>query len=169
MAEVNLKGDIVTGLDATPRTYLGPKRVGGVLREDRIQFTTNSDDSADSTYHLFRVPSNAVISQLLGSTDGDSTDGTAHIGLYRSTDDGGAVVDADLFASAWAIKTAARNSDLTYESGVIDVEDQHKELWQLAGATEDPGGYYDIVMTIVEAITAAANNMEFKLRYVVAQ
>jgi hypothetical protein len=74
--------------------------------------------AANDTVRLVRVPSNARISQVLLSTGDATTAGAVNIGVWQTNDNGGAVVDADLFASALALTGGPfNNSDQTFESG----------------------------------------------------
>lgn len=170
MAEVHEKSDIVTGLDAQPETYLGPKRSKGVLREDIATYQIGSTDSDNSTFRMVRVPSNARISQILMSGDGADTDVTANVGVYKTADDGGAVVDEDFFASDWAgLNTATRNEDITYESATsAEVEEEVEELWEQLGLSADPHIDYDITITLSAAMDADSD-VTMKVRYVTAQ
>jgi hypothetical protein len=64
---------------------------------------TSGDDIA-STYRMFRVPSNAVMTDLKIYSPDIGTTTIADIGLYAA--DGGAVVDADFFARPCPSRTA---------------------------------------------------------------
>jgi hypothetical protein len=100
----------------------------------------------------------------LGST------GLADIGVYRTTEDGGSVVDADVFASAQALTSALAGSgtNIMHESTVIGYEDLEKQLWEQVsgGLTSDPGYMYDVVLTLTEAVELAGT-ITLKVRYVV--
>ena len=81
------------------------------------------------------------------------TSGAGDIGLYDTTENGGAVVDADFIASAQSIASALKNSDVTYEQQNID--QAQKMVGQVLGLSADPNKIYDIVMTLTAATTAA--------------
>jgi hypothetical protein len=156
MAVVTTKSGSVTNRDATPRVLVDSNLAGGRMKEWAGTIETTGTDSAGSKYILCSgVPSSARVSQVLLSCDGNNTNGTVDIGVYKSTADGGAVVDADFFASAQAIGTIQKHLDVTYESGVYGIEDIEKPLWQALGLTSDPNLLYDIVATIVTADDAA--------------
>lgn len=168
MAEVHLKSQVVTDLDASPVVKQNPVKAGGVLREQVATIETNADDSVGSTYRMLRVPSRARISELLISTNGASGDGTADIGLYLS--DEGAAVDDDLFAASYAIKTKAAQDDITFLNETVNTFDgRNRRLYELAGETEDPNVMYDIALTVDEALTSTANLITLKARYVVEE
>lgn len=167
MAVVTTKSGPVTNRDATPRVPVNGALTGGRLQEVRGTIETNGDDSANSKYILCAgVPSNAYVSDVLLSCDGNNTLGAMDIGIYKSTADGGAVVDADFFASAQALGTALKNSDVTHESGVFGIEDIEKPLWEALGLSEDPNLLYDVVGTITTA-DDSADTISLKVRYVI--
>lgn len=164
MAVVNLKSQVVTDQDASPAVKTSQLEVGGAIREAIGVVQTNSDDSSGSTYRMVRLPSRARVTQVLLSSDDSGTTGDTDVGLYLA--DGGAVEDADFFASAVDINAAAlSHSDVTYESGVVGPEDQSKRLWEQLGESEDPNVMYDIALTLTEAVTAATD-IALKVRYV---
>lgn len=163
MAVVNLKSDAITDIDADIITKLGPTQLGGVVREAVGHVQTNSDDSIGSTFRMVRVPSRARVSAVLLHLDGAPIAGAANIGVYEA--DEGAVVDADFFASAYDLTTAAANADVTFESGEVAVEDRGKRLWEQLGLSEDPNKEYDIVLTLTAAVDAASDLL-LKAQYV---
>jgi hypothetical protein len=77
------------------------------------------------------------------------------IGLYRTAKDGGAVVDADFFASALSLKDGALNGvDVLHESAVFSIANSGKELWDALGLTSDPSVFYDVAFTLTAAADA---------------
>lgn len=156
MAVVTKKSGPVTDRDSTPRVPVNGNLAGGFVKSWVGTIETTGTDSATSKYIMCAgVPSNARILRVLLSCDGNNTSGAMDIGVYKSTADGGAAVDADFFASAQAIGTALTNSDVTHESGVYGIEDVEKPLWQALGLTADPNLLYHIVCTITTADDAA--------------
>jgi len=138
---------------------------GGVLKEMVGTLETNADDSSASVYRMVQVPSNCRVSQVLLYTDDLGTTGTMDIGIYQTTQNGGAEVDADHFASAVDVNAAALNAvDVTHESGVFGLEDAEKPLWEALGLSSDPGIMYDVCVTLRAAITAAGT-VTLKARY----
>jgi len=164
MAVVTLKGAAVSNRDASPKVISNSAIVKGQMNEAAGRITANSGDSIGSKYVLATIPSNARVSQVLLSCDGAATAGAADIGLYRTTLDGGAVVDADFFASAQSLASALANSDVTHESGVFGIEDTELFVWEALGLTEDPNLMYDVALTLTTAINAA-DDIALKVRY----
>ena len=112
-----------------------------------------SGDSIASTYRMFRVPSNAVMTDLKIYSPDIGTTTIADIGLYAA--DGGAVVDADFFASALSLKDGALNgTDVLHEAAVFTIANSGKELWSALALTSDPGVFYDVTLTLTAAADA---------------
>jgi hypothetical protein len=156
MAVVTKKSGSATDRDATPRVPVNGNIAGGFLKSWVGTIETTGTDSAASKYIMcVGVPSNARVQQVFLSCDGNNTSGAMDIGVYKSTADGGTVVDADFFASAQAIGTILTNSDVTHESGVYGIEDVEKPLWDALGLSADPNLLYDIVATITTADDSA--------------
>lgn len=164
MAVVNTKGTAITNADATPRVANNSRIARAELMEAVGTLEAVSGDSIGSTYRLARVGSNARVSRILLSCDAITTC-TGDVGIYKTAADGGAVVDADFFASANALSAALANSDVTHESGVFGVEDVEQPLWQALGLTADPGILYDIVVTLTAA-AGSAGTVSLKAQYV---
>ena len=81
------------------------------------------------------------------------------VGVYRTDDDGGAVVDADHFASATVVTSALVDSNVAHESGVYGIEDKNKPLWEALGLSADPQIWYDIVGTVTTDMGGAGTLM----------
>ena len=126
-----------------------------MLRTAAGTIETTGSDSATSKYIFCQVPSNALVKDVLLSCDGNNTSGAMDIGIYQTTANGGAVVDADFFASAQALGTALKRSSVVHESGVYGIEDIEKPLWQALGLSSDDNRMYDVVGTITTADDAA--------------
>lgn len=165
MAAEHLKSAGITNATATPKVLNSPHQGVGVLKEVQGTVTPAAAAEANSTYRFCRVPSSARISQILLSTAAAfTTAGAIHIGLYDI--DGGAVVDADLFASALALTgSALKNSDQTYESGEFTMDESEKQLWEVLGLSADPHKEYDVAATVSTAFDGG-QKMNLKCRYV---
>lgn len=166
MAVVDLLSAALTARDAGTKNNSILEM--GMLRSASGWVETNDDDSIGATYRLCQVPSNAKISQLLIYTDGAGSAGDTDVGIYQTTKNGSAVVDADFFASALDINAAALNGvDITHESAVFGFEDIDKPLWSALGLSSDPNLMYDIVCTLTEAIATTASTLALKCKYVI--
>jgi hypothetical protein len=166
MAVVTTKSGFITNRDAGTGTLNNP-HLANVLKNAVGTVEGANGDSIASKFIMAQVPSNARISRVLLSCDAISTSGAADCGIYRSTADGGAVVDVDFFASAQVLTAALVHSDITHEADAADAgagygrADVEKPLWQALGLTSDPSVLYDVVLTLTTALGGAGTvNLE---------
>lgn len=110
---------------------------------------------------FFDARSGDRLLQLFVVSDGGCTAGAMDIGLYKSGRNGdGAVIDADLFASALAVSSAIAFVDEFKEATTLGDVDRGKTLWELAAVgagsdTVDPMDDYAVVGTVTTAFTVA--------------
>lgn len=157
MAVVAVKSTLVTNADALPAVLNNPRVDGGFERIEVATAAITSGDSIASTYRMFRVPSNAVMTDLRIYSPDIGTTTISDIGLYRTAKDGGAVQDADFFASAVSLKDGALNgTDVLHEAAVFTIDNSGKELWEALGLTSDPSVFYDVAFTLTAAADATA-------------
>lgn len=167
MAVDTLKSAAITNADATP-PVLSNARVNRMQMWESVgtaQATASA--SIGSTYRLGRLPSNARVSQVILCWDAFDTTGAGDVGIYQTAANGGAVVDADHFASAVVMTSAnTAGTDVTHESTVNGLEDAEKPLWEALGLSTDPMREYDVVVTLTAANGAGATpDMTAKVRY----
>ena len=149
MAVVAVKSTLVTNADALPAVLNSPRVDGGFERIEVATAAITSGDSIASTDRMFRVPSNAVMTDLRIYSPDIGTTTISDIGLYRTAKDGGAVQDADFFASAVSLKDGALNgTDVLHEAAVFTIANSGKELWDALGLTSDPSVFYDVALTL---------------------
>lgn len=155
MATVSVSSTQITNRDASPRVLSNSRISRGPLLGSMGVCATSAADDIGSKYKFCSVPSNARIAQLLLSNSSLGTAGAMDVGVYQTTDNGGAVVDADFFASAVALTSAQSNVDITSEANganaSIGKEDLEKPLWEALGLSADPKRDYDIVGTVTTA------------------
>lgn len=158
MAVVTTKSTQITNRDATPRVLNNGRVDGGRVHHARGVAAAANGDSVGSKLIFCSLPSNAVpVSARVTSPDIGTTT-AANLGLYRTTADGGAVVDADFFASALSLSGGAlTKSEALFESGVVTIANGEKPLWELLGLTADPQVMYDVVATLTGAADAAGS------------
>lgn len=165
MAVVTSKSLAITNRDSSPGKLSNSNIAKANLKEAVGVVEAANGDSIGSKYIFAQIPSNARVSQLLVYSDDIGITTAADFGLYKSTADGGAVVDADLFASAVSLSGGALNgSDITHESAVFDPDDGEKMLWEALGLSSDPNLMYDVVATLTAAADAAGT-ICLKVRY----
>ena len=169
MALTNRNSTAIADMVAVPRVPVNPsKGAPGQLFEVAGYVANAADDDANSIQRFCRVPSNARVSEVLLTTGDATTAGAINVGLYKTVNDGGAVVDADLFASALALTGGPfENVDVTYESDEYTAAESVMPLWQVLGLTADPCIEYDVAVTISTTYDAAAVGQLLKVRYVI--
>ncbi len=156
MSVVNVKSGVITNRDATPKVLSNANIAGAHLKEAVGTVISTSGDSIDSVYRFCQIPSNARVSQVLLYCDDLGSTTIGDVGLHDTTENGGAVVDRDFFASAVSLKDGALNgTDVTHEAaGAFDIDDAEKMVWQcISGLTADPKKLYDVTIMLT-----AANN-----------
>lgn len=163
MAVVTVKSTQITNRDASPSVKSTAVQ-GNVLQHARGVASASATDTTASKYIFCSVPSNAKPVSLRLSTTGTGTVGAMDIGLYKTTKDGGAVVDADLFTSAQLLTTALTKSEQLFESTTITRANSEKALWEHLGLSSDPGIMYDVVGTL-SATVDAAHDMLLEMDY----
>jgi hypothetical protein len=168
MAVVNRNSNVIANAVATPKVLSSPSvGAAAVVKEVAGLVTNAADDSANSIHRFCRLPSNARVSQVLFSTGDATTAGAINLGVYQTAENGGAVVDADLFGSAIDLTGGPfSNVDVTYESGEYTVAESIMPLWQVLGLTADSQRDYDIAATISTTYNGAALGQLLKIRYV---
>ena len=151
MAVVTLKSTLVTNMDATPPVRNNALFGDSALHEAVATIVLTSGNSIASIYRMFRVWSGWRISELLLFCDAITTCDT-DIGLYDTAANGGAVVDADFFASAQALTAAiVVGTNVLHESAVVPIENSAKRIWEQLALTADPGKWYDVALTLTAA------------------
>lgn len=156
MATVHLKSAAVTNAAATPRVLNNANVQGGKASRAVGVVTNSAADDVGSTYRYCRVPSNALIKAVRFWSAAAGATGQLDVGLYQTAENGGLVVDADLFASAIDPGGGALNAvDITHESGQFTFAESLTPLWQAIGLTADPGREYDVAATVTEIMADA--------------
>lgn len=155
MATEAIKSTTVTNADAVPQVFNASQDSGQTLKIKTETVAVTSGVTAGSTYRFFRVNSSDSIKSLqvvctaIATLAGD-------IGLY--TINGGAVVDADLYADGISLATAAPAVAPTADGGSpIECRfgdastavpgDINNQVWQDLGLASDPGLQYDVAFT----------------------
>ena len=150
MAVVNRYSEHITNVVAGTATNSNVS--DGRTRQSVGYITPATDDTQASIGRLCRIPSNCRVSALTVSSADFTTAGACDIGLYYAlnTDgSGGTALDVDFFATALDF-SGGPFADLTCinESTTNTLAKQAQPIWQAAGLTSDPGGYFDVAYTI---------------------
>lgn len=167
MATVTVKSTGITNRDADPQVFNNSYTQNAQVKETVATLEIGTGDDIGSKYLLGSIPSGARMSDILISSDDMGTATAADIGLYQTTKNGSAVVDADFFASALSLSGGALiHSANMHESGVLGVEDIEKRIWEALGLTADPFVDYDVAATLTAAADTGGT-LSMQIRFVI--
>lgn len=163
----NKDSTLVTNFEATPATANPVHQLHGRKRvaQGTIALVTGDLTLAD-TVMLAPVPSNASITSIKIATD-DLDGGTSllwNLGLYNTDL---TAADADCYATdaTWG-QAATSFTEVAWEAR--DINETGQKVYEDAGASSDPGGYYYVGLVVDTApATAAAGDIAFIIEYVV--
>lgn len=175
MAVDHVKSTPITNLDASPVVAnTAGEGAAGTMRTIEGSAVAVASSSVDATYQLVRVPTNCKIKSIMFESAAQ-TAGKFDLGVYYATD--GAIgkatallaadaVDQDFFASAIDCASAVVITDVTNESGTYTIDKRVQPLWQAVGLSADPGGFFDIVATVVTtAVTTGTGRFGIRVGY----
>lgn len=175
MAVDHVKSATITNLDASPivANTAGEGAAGALLAITGIA-TGVASSSIDATYQMVRVPSTAKIKRLFFQTATQAA-GVTDVGLYYATDGVGgqatsllvaAAINRVFFATAIALTTTTVQ-DVTCNpiTSGYTLDKHNMPLWQAAGLATDPGGFFDIVLSLTTAITTGGGLMSLDVIY----
>ena len=152
---------LVDNFEATPQVASNSQELHGVLRVAQGTIALAAGDSTDNDIVMLApLPSNSSVTAIKVAADALGGSCTFNVGLYQTN---GTVVDEDLYATSVADGTTAV-ADLRTEAA--DINTIGKKLWENAGASADPGGYYYVAATMAAA-GGTIGTMSFIIHYVV--
>lgn len=175
-----LESASITALDTIP--VLKPVAGSGAPTEDKenndyVNISTGNNVTSN-IFNVLRIPTTAKVNRLrIDSDELDSGDAMeVNVGLAYSDAplsgvlDGtqpslaGTAISATAFASALAVYGAAGNRAVDISPSVVN---KQKPLWQgVAALASDPGGFFDIYVTIsTQAGTAVGGNFGLEVEY----
>jgi hypothetical protein len=153
---------------ASPVVLTTSNKSAGRMFTAKSVATVSATQASGDTIRLVRVPSNARIDAVLLTTGDATTAGAIDIGVYQTAGNGGAVVDADLFASALALTGGPfTRSDQTWESGQYTYAESCLPLWEALGLSVDPNRDYDIVATVTTTGDGMGTTMVLEVQYAI--
>ncbi len=173
MAVETLKSTMITNLDlAIPARGTSGENAAGDLLSVGDFVTVSAAASVGSKYLLARIPSNAKVKNVIVENEAQAV-GAADVGLYYSdaTQDGtqkalqGTAIAAAFFASALSLAAAIDRVDHTNESGTYSLAKRNQPIWQAAGLSSDPGGFFDVVATVTTAVTTGTGRLGVQVNY----
>ena len=152
--------DLVANFEASPQVANNSAELHGVLRtaHGTVELATGDNDDNDIVM-LAPIPSNAAVPSLFIGSDSLGGSCTFNVGIYKTD---GTVKDEDVFATL--VADGAAMTDVRFEAANIDTAG--KKMYELAGDSTDPGGYYYIAATM-SAAGGTAGTMSWNITYVV--
>ena len=151
---------LVANFEASPQVASNAHELHGVLRVAQGTVALAAGDSTDNDIVMLApIPSNASITSLKIGSDTLGGTCTFNVGLYQTN---GTVVDEDVYATLVADEGAL--TDVRTEAADINTIGQ--QVWEDAGASADPGGYYYVAVTF-SATGGTAGDMSYIIEYVV--
>ena len=155
-----LNTDLVANFEASPQVLNNAAELHGVLRVAQGTVELAAGDSTDNDIVMLApIPTNASIPQLFVGSDTLGGSCTFNVGLYTSA---GVVKDEDCFATSVADEAAL--ADVRHE--VANLTTTGQKVWELAGDSSDPGGYYYVAITF-NATGGTAGTLSWNISYVV--
>ena len=152
--------DLVANFESTPQVANSAAELAGVLRTAHGSVELAAGDSTDNDIVMLApIPSNAAVPTLFVGSDTFGGSCTFNVGIYKTD---GTVKDEDFFATS--VADAAAMADVRYEAADLNTGSQ--KLWELAGDSEDPGGYFYIAITF-NATGGTAGTLNWNISYVV--
>tara|TARA_R100001460_G_scaffold33548_1_gene65603 strand:- start:272 stop:769 length:498 start_codon:yes stop_codon:yes gene_type:complete len=164
MANVNT--DLITNFEATPQVKNAAHELHGVKRVAQGTIALAAGDlSASDTVMLAPIPTNASITSIkLFNDDLDSgSTNTTDVGIYTTA---GVAVDDDAYASAITDLRGAVTTGTEVAFEARNINAMGKQVWEDAGQSSDPGGYYYIGLTF-DAAGDTAGDLSFIIEYIV--
>lgn len=170
MAVDHVKSTPVTNLDAVPRVPMATgEGAPGNLQHLSGYATAVASSSADATYQLIRLPSNAKLKSLIFESEAQGA-GKFDIGAYYATDGSRTAsatallaadaIDQDFFATVIDCAAAVTRTDILNESTTNTLDKREQPLWQMIGLTSDPMCNIDIVATVkTTAVTTGTGKL----------
>ena len=152
--------DLVANFEASPQVLNNAAELHGVLRVAQGTVELAAGDSTDNDIVMLApIPTNASIPQLFVGSDTFGGSCTFNVGLYTSA---GVVKDEDCFATS--VADAAALADVRHE--VANLTTTGQKVWEIAGDSSDPGGYYYVAITF-NATGGTAGTLSWNISYAV--
>ncbi len=165
-AIANTKSVAVGNADTTPRIFNPAHLTANYVRQAVGTVEVSANDAANSVYRFARLRSSDRISSIAEAHDALGASAATNIGLYRTQADGGAVVNATLFASGLSLVAASSvKTGVTFQN--LDVIKAEKRLWELIGGLNaDPLVDYDLCYTVTNTGATGAGTLTCWVDYV---
>tara|TARA_R110002096_G_C14156362_1_gene684506 strand:- start:34 stop:540 length:507 start_codon:yes stop_codon:yes gene_type:complete len=132
------------------------------IARSEITFLLQTTDTA----RMLTLKSTDRLYELWLCGNGAGSAGATDVGIYTAGElHAGAVVDQDFFGSAIASPSTAAGADVFAEATAANTVLRGLPMWQIAGASSDPGGYYDIALDPTTHFASTAPRMVMIAHY----
>ncbi len=159
MAVENLKSVQITKVEAATENKLGPELSGGRKRFAYGEVTTTETTGSNgSTYRMVRVPAHAYLISVKVRSDGTLNFTDADVGAASVSN--ASLLDDNSLANASSVTSTSGAETLT------GVEGAPRQAWTYTGASKNPGGEIDLMVSL-DADATAAGKLQMLVEYVV--
>ena len=166
--DLTLKSVQITNREASPAVLNSPSG-GGAGRVEEVFghiASVTASLSITSIIRLCSVPSNARIGSVKLYSEAQGA-GAFDVGLYQTNDNGGAVVDKDLFGSAVSCASAVTGTEILQESAEFALAEMAKPVWEVIGLTADSHRDYDVCAVVTTTdVTTGTGALGVRVQYV---
>jgi len=172
----NTKSTQIQNAEASPRVMNDPHHSHGRLRIKSETVAVAAADDDTSVYRFFRVKSTDSIKSLKLYQDGITGATDYDLGLHQTTENGAAVLDADLYADGLNLEVAcpavphvlATAPYLECRFGAAstaNITDINNRVYDDAGLTQaTAASEYDVTIT-ANTVGSAAGDMTLVMEY----
>lgn len=147
-----------TSITNRQATIVVPNATGagaeGYLKEVSDSVIVVAASAANSTLRVLRVPTNAKVKRVMFQSQAQGA-GKFDIGVYYPTDGPTGLPDLAanaisqaFFATAVDCSSAVTPTDETNTNGLYTADLMNQPLWKALALASDPGGEFDIVLTV---------------------
>lgn len=163
MAVVNILSTQLTNFGSTPVVLTGSYLTGGNDFTATDVCAMGASDSNNSVYRFFKIPSNALITDIRVMNDANTSGTSYKCGLLLPNGGSTVVSGSDaIFIPAGTTMASARNvwTSLYFPAiagNSAAVANVTKRVWELLGLSSDPDAVYDLAVTAVTAGSAGGN------------
>jgi hypothetical protein len=143
------------------------ERFGGSIQRIAANHAKGASDSTNDIYPVLRLWTGWVLDSLIFQTAAWGASGVAEIGCYETTENGGAVIDADCFASAVDVSSALARIDLLMEAAAQAPDRVNTKLRDILGlAATVADKWVDVCITATHIGAGQAAKFALTARYV---
>lgn len=159
------KSTMITELDA--RTLQATDKFGGALHRVAANHAKAAGQSTGDIYPVLRIFTGWVLNSLVLQTAAWGTSGVVEIGCYDTAENGGAVIDADCFASAVDVSAALAKIDLLMEAATQTPDLVNTKVRDiLAMAASAPDKWVDVCLTATNIGASQAAKFALSSTYI---